>query len=262
MSNSPSLVQLAVCLWKKVASIQLYLYNHLGASCIVSHANYTHPDQEQASTSNNIIQFITGPGQESPPRVSKMVEKEQITSPSNVTVGSGDVRDVKQAPRGRDIAAELTEQFADEPGFDREEETRLRWKIDRRLIPILFLNITLPAMDKITPSTGALYGMRQDLNLKGDEYSWIGSSFYVSPCLDVRHDSLTAPSSLATCSGVSPHLRFFSVFPLPNPYLVPCSPGDLSSSVLASARASSPWSSRESYLVPSRLLLRQAISSS
>ncbi|KAJ3468020.1 hypothetical protein MRS44_002085 [Fusarium solani] len=107
-----------------------------------------------------------------------MAEKEQITSPSNVTVGSGDVRDVKQVPRGRDIAAELTEQFADEPGFDREEETRLRWKIGMRLTLILFLNITLPAMDKVTPSTGALYGMRQDLHLKGNQYSWIGSSFY------------------------------------------------------------------------------------
>jgi hypothetical protein len=151
-----------------------------------------------------------------------MAEKEQITSPSNVTVGSGDVRDVKQVPRGRDIAAELTEQFADEPGFDREEETRLRWKIGMRLTLILFLNITLPAMDKVTPSTGALYGMRQDLRLKGNQYSWIGSSFYVSPYLDVRHDLLTAANSLATSSGVSPHLRFSSVFPSPSPYLVPC----------------------------------------
>ena len=81
---------------------------------------------------------------------------------------------------GRDIAANLAEQFANEPDYDRAEEVKLRWKIDRRLIPILFLNITLPAMDKITPSTGALYGLREDLGLKGDEYSWVGSAFYVS----------------------------------------------------------------------------------
>ncbi|KAJ5453428.1 allantoate permease [Penicillium daleae] len=103
---------------------------------------------------------------------------EKTTRRSNVTVASGDVQDVKQIPRDRDIAAELTEQFSNEPGFDREEEQKLRWKIDMRLIPILFMNITLPAMDKVTPSTGALYGLREDLNLKGDQYAWIGSAFY------------------------------------------------------------------------------------
>ncbi|KAF6813218.1 MFS allantoate transporter [Colletotrichum sojae] len=80
--------------------------------------------------------------------------------------------------RGRDIAAHLADQFAAEPDYDRREEVKLRWKLDFRLIPILWLNITLPAMDKITPSTGALYGLREDLGLKGDQYAWVGSAFY------------------------------------------------------------------------------------
>ena len=80
----------------------------------------------------------------------------------------------------RDVAADLAEQFANEPDYDCSEEVKLRWKIDCRLIPLLFLNITLPAMDKITPSTGALYGLREDLGLKGDQYAWVGSAFYVS----------------------------------------------------------------------------------
>jgi hypothetical protein len=114
------------------------------------------------------------------------VMTEKTTRRSKVTVASGDVRDVKQIPRGRDIAAELTEQFSNEPGFDREEEQKLRWKIDMRLIPILFMNITLPAMDKVTPSTGALYGLREDLHLKGDQYAWIGYAFYVSFQIEPR----------------------------------------------------------------------------
>lgn len=81
---------------------------------------------------------------------------------------------------GRDIAAGLAEQFANEPDYDRKEEVKLRWKIDLRLIPFLWLNITLPAMDKITPSTGALYGLREDLGLHGTQYAWVGSAFYVS----------------------------------------------------------------------------------
>ncbi|KAK7226746.1 hypothetical protein V2G26_014749 [Clonostachys chloroleuca] len=79
---------------------------------------------------------------------------------------------------GGDVAAEIAKNFANEPPYDNEEEKRLRWKIDLRLIPLLFLNITLPALDKVTPSTGALYGLREDLKLKGSEYAWVGSSFY------------------------------------------------------------------------------------
>ncbi|KAH7039556.1 putative allantoate permease [Microdochium trichocladiopsis] len=79
---------------------------------------------------------------------------------------------------GADIAAALADQFSNEPDYDREEEVKLRWKLDLRLIPILWLNIVLPAMDKITPSTAALYGFREDLDLKGEEYAWVGSAFY------------------------------------------------------------------------------------
>lgn len=114
-----------------------------------------------------------------------MAEKE---FQDDVSAGATDVvqadsttaRSRTTSKRGRDIAAHLAAQFADEPDYDRREEVKLRWKLDFRLIPILWLNITLPAMDKITPSTGALYGLREDLGLKGDQYAWVGSAFYVS----------------------------------------------------------------------------------
>ena len=82
--------------------------------------------------------------------------------------------------KGRDVAADLVQRFANEPDYDRNEERKVRFKVDFRLIPFLFLNITLPAMDKITPSTAALYGLRQDTGLTGDKYAWVGSAFYVS----------------------------------------------------------------------------------
>ena len=81
--------------------------------------------------------------------------------------------------KGRDVAAGLVQRFANEPDYDRVEERRVRLKIDFRLVPFLFLNITLPAMDKITTSTAALYGLREDTGLTGDKYSWVGSAFYV-----------------------------------------------------------------------------------
>lgn len=116
---------------------------------------------------------------------------------------------------GGDVAAEIAKNFANEPPYDNEEEKRLRWKIDLRLIPLLFLNITLPALDKVTPSTGALYGLREDLKLKGSEYAWVGSSFYVSllrllgPTSMITDISILV-RSLATYSGASLLRKFCS----------------------------------------------------
>jgi len=87
-----------------------------------------------------------------------------------------------------DVAAELAEMFEGGKGYTRKEVWRLRWKLDIRLIPILWFNVLLPAMDKVSHATGALYGLRTDLHLVGDQYSWIGSIFYVSLVLP-RHQA-------------------------------------------------------------------------
>ena len=79
-----------------------------------------------------------------------------------------------------DIAAAYADKLDGENAYTRAEEKRLRWKLDLRLVPILWLNVTLSAMDKVTTSTAALYGMKTDTGLTGDRYSWVGSAFYVS----------------------------------------------------------------------------------
>lgn len=78
-----------------------------------------------------------------------------------------------------DVAAELAEMFEGGEGYTPKEVWRLRWKLDIRLIPILWFNVLLPAMDKVSHATAALYGLKTDLHLVGDQYSWIGSIFYV-----------------------------------------------------------------------------------
>lgn len=101
----------------------------------------------------------------------------------------------------RDVAADLVQKFANEPPYDRSEDRKVRFKIDFRLIPFLFLNITLPAMDKITPSTAALYGLREDTGLTGDKYAWVGSAFYV------RWYSLCIIQSRTVFMGRTPDLE-------------------------------------------------------
>ncbi|KAI8290531.1 putative transporter [Colletotrichum sp. SAR11_57] len=124
-----------------------------------------------------------------------MAEKDTTHDATDVSQGdSKTIRHSSHNSGGRDIAAHLADQFANEPDYDRQEEVKLRWKVDFRLIPFLWLNITLPAMDKITPSTGALYGMREDLGLKGDH---LGICFGVSHPRRSSNDSrLRSPCAL------------------------------------------------------------------
>ncbi|RSL61423.1 hypothetical protein CEP51_013633 [Fusarium floridanum] len=55
------------------------------------------------------------------------------------------------------------------------EEKKVMRKIDWILLPMLFLVATLGAIDKVALGTAALYGLREDNNLVGQQYSWLGS---------------------------------------------------------------------------------------
>lgn len=74
--------------------------------------------------------------------------------------------------------------------FTAKQEQRLKRKIDFILIPmvrllysILRLGLTISALitaplgavDKVAMSTAAVYGLREDNNLIGQQYSWLGS---------------------------------------------------------------------------------------
>ncbi|KAF4856965.1 putative transporter [Colletotrichum siamense] len=59
----------------------------------------------------------------------------------------------------------------------KESKVVLR-KIDWRLLPLMWITTNLSAIDKIVISNAALYGMKPDLHLVGQEYSWVGSIFY------------------------------------------------------------------------------------
>lgn len=104
------------------------------------------------------------------------VESTKLTNNTMIDVESklGTIQPTKQD----DVAAAYTSYFNDHESFSQKEARSLRWKLDRRLIPLLMFNIILGAMDKVSTSTGALYGMREDTNSEGDRYSWLGSAFY------------------------------------------------------------------------------------
>lgn len=65
------------------------------------------------------------------------------------------------------------------PALDAKADRRLLFKIDCYILPMICLLYAVQFMDKQTSSNGAIMGMRQDLDMVGDQYSWVGSAFYL-----------------------------------------------------------------------------------
>ena len=59
-----------------------------------------------------------------------------------------------------------------------EEDRKLCWKIDMCMFPLMCLIYAVQFMDKIATSSAAVMGLRKDLKMKGNQYSWVGSAFY------------------------------------------------------------------------------------
>ncbi|KAI2473272.1 major facilitator superfamily transporter allantoate [Annulohypoxylon bovei var. microspora] len=59
-----------------------------------------------------------------------------------------------------------------------EDEKKLLRKIDLHLMPLLCVVYGLNYLDKTTLSYASIMGIKKDLNLQGQDYSWIASIFY------------------------------------------------------------------------------------
>lgn len=55
---------------------------------------------------------------------------------------------------------------------------RIVRKIDRRLLPLLFVTYVLNFMDKTILSSASVFGLKQDTHLEGQDYAWVSSVFY------------------------------------------------------------------------------------
>ena len=92
-----------------------------------------------------------------------------------------------------DVVAKYANYFTGDDTYSAAEWHKLRWKLDLRLVPLLWFNYTLGAIDKVTTGTAALYGLIDDTNLTGNRYSWVGSAFYVSISKEVSPLLLRSP---------------------------------------------------------------------
>ncbi|KAK6072788.1 major facilitator superfamily transporter [Seiridium cupressi] len=62
---------------------------------------------------------------------------------------------------------------------DRKAANSLLWKIDLRLMPLLCITYALQSIDKTTLGYAAVFNLQTDLDLKGNEYSWVSAIFYL-----------------------------------------------------------------------------------
>lgn len=58
------------------------------------------------------------------------------------------------------------------------EAKKVLRKIDRRIVPILFMIYLLQYLDKNGINYASAYGLRKDTHLQGQDFSWLGSIFY------------------------------------------------------------------------------------
>lgn len=110
------------------------------------------------------------------------------TSTASVTAGESHAAHEDKAPTAvlkhadRNDADEALRVLEGEGGaridLSPEDERKLLRKIDWHLMPLLCLVYGLNYLDKTTVSYASIMGLKTDLGLHGQQYSWIGSMFY------------------------------------------------------------------------------------
>lgn len=109
--------------------------------------------------------------------MSNMSQASEDLKKDKLVVGVSEVASgIELVHKADDIAAKYADLVQD--GYTKAEERKILWKCDMFLIPFLWLNVSLAAMDKVSNGTASIYGLQQDLHLVGNEYSWVGSAFY------------------------------------------------------------------------------------
>lgn len=78
---------------------------------------------------------------------------------------------------GSVVAASVIEEHGQ---YTEEEYKALKRKIDRYLLPLMWLCYGIQQTDKTSLSTQATFGLRDDTNLVGQQYAWLTTIFYIT----------------------------------------------------------------------------------
>jgi MFS transporter, ACS family, allantoate permease len=67
-----------------------------------------------------------------------------------------------------------------ETDYSEAEYIKLLRKIDRYLLPLMWFCYGIQQTDKTAISTQAIFGLIEDTNLDGQQYSWLTTIFYIT----------------------------------------------------------------------------------
>lgn len=87
-----------------------------------------------------------------------------------------------EAEAGVDVRADehqITDQDIDAPSTPEEEKAVIR-KLDWRLMPMIFVIYSLSVLDRSNLGNAHVAGLDESVGLRGDQYSTLGTFFYVT----------------------------------------------------------------------------------
>jgi hypothetical protein len=103
----------------------------------------------------------------------------------------GDIEAIERIPSEHGARRDKAAQFLDSNGVPIKvtaaENKRILRKIDLTILPILLFVYFLQALDKATLSYASVFGLLDDANLGGEDYSWLGSIVYIAQLVMVSN---------------------------------------------------------------------------
>lgn len=86
----------------------------------------------------------------------------------------------KKKPTAKDAAAQFLKDTDRTVVVTPDDNARILRKIDLRILPIILFVYCLQSLDKTTLSYASVFGLIEDTNLVGDQFSWLGSVVYLA----------------------------------------------------------------------------------
>ncbi|KAF6827492.1 major facilitator superfamily transporter [Colletotrichum plurivorum] len=97
-----------------------------------------------------------------------------IEKKSPVAVSDNDGSDTKSEGLGETDLVEVENRYTE------QEFHKLKRKVDRYLLPLMWLCYGIQQVDKTALGTQAIFGLREDTGLVGQQYSWLTTIFYIT----------------------------------------------------------------------------------
>lgn len=126
------------------------------------------------------LQLLYNPSSFIMARNSDKVETEAIAKPTDTNTETIEAAHDSTYSGVRDKAGQLLKEAGHSVVVSAAEDKRILRKIDLAILPIILVTYTLQFLDKSTLSYASVFGILEDANLHGDQYSWLGSVVYVA----------------------------------------------------------------------------------